>query len=249
MTSSLPKALPLMKDAWQLFRAHWQKTLNITIWFVYIGFIRFALYASGGTSSSNPLSLISFPIELGAIVISCWVSIRLVRYILSLEAGKETPQTPEESSKAWPLVLPMLWIGVLEAVIVFGGFILLVIPGIYLMISLSFSNLFLLEKNMRGIPALAASRALVKGRWLATFWRILAGAIIFGGIIGLVTGMIFAIFASLAGETVVNGMTMWGTQPLVEGAMALVSGILQALAVPLFIIYHVKIFRALETSR
>ncbi len=238
-----------MKDAWQLFRAHWQKTLNITIWFVYIGFIRFALYASGSTSSSSPLTLLSLPIELGAIVISCWVSIRLVRYILSLEAGTEAAQTPEESSAAWPLVLPMLWIGVLEAVIVLGGFILLVIPGMYLAIALSFSNLFLLEKNLRGIPALAASRALVKGRWWSTFWRILVGGIVFGGIIGLVTSIIFAIFASLAGETVVNGMATWGTQPLVEGAMALVSGILQALAIPLFIIYHVKIFRALETSR
>jgi hypothetical protein len=79
-----------------------------------------------------------------------------------------------------------------------GGFLLLVIPGIYLGVLLTFSKLALAIDGLKGIRALAYSRALVQGRWWPVFGRMLGMALISVilsviPIVGFVLQMLFSI--------------------------------------------------------
>lgn len=85
---------------------------------------------------------------------------------------------------AWPsFIVVFLTIG-----IVLGGFILLIIPGIYLAICYTFTQYALFADNKRGMEALRASKFYVKDHW----WGILVRVLLFG----IATSIIQAIFSA-----------------------------------------------------
>src|SRR5258706_8350382 len=73
--------------------------------------------------------------------------------------------------KSLVLALPSFVIALLSIVIILGGFLLLIIPGIYLAIAYSFSQYALFSDNKRGMEALRASKFYVKGNWWGVFGR------------------------------------------------------------------------------
>ena len=54
----------------------------------------------------------------------------------------------------------------------FGG-VFLIIPGIFLFVSLSFVSYIFFEENLNGVPAIKKSYYYVKGHWWAIFGQIL----------------------------------------------------------------------------
>jgi hypothetical protein len=64
-----------------------------------------------------------------------------------------------------------LWVAVLSAVVVMGGMMLLVVPGIIVSIMIAFSVFVLMREGVRGMAALRRSRSLVQGYWWAVFGR------------------------------------------------------------------------------
>lgn len=84
--------------------------------------------------------------------------------------------------------------GILYTIAITIGSILLVIPGMILIISLSFCGYFILLEDMGGYESLIASHRLVWGDWWRTNWVFFVPSIIFltfffgiGFFIGLVT--------------------------------------------------------------
>jgi len=72
-----------------------------------------------------------------------------------------------------------LWANVLSWLIVLGGFVLLIIPGIKYSLSFSFLPFTFVGENERGLSASLKSKEYVYGFWWRTFWRIIAVALIF----------------------------------------------------------------------
>jgi hypothetical protein len=80
---------------------------------------------------------------------------------------------------------------------VIGGFILLIIPGIILMIMLGMSSYFIVDKNMGPIESLRASHNLTKGvRWQLFCFGVLLILFNLAGLLCLVVGLLFTIPAS-----------------------------------------------------
>lgn len=75
--------------------------------------------------------------------------------------------------QAWPNLWSLLIIGFCATALTFLGGIAFLIPGIVLMVYLIFSQFVLANEGVRGTAALVRSTELVRGKWWATFGRIL----------------------------------------------------------------------------
>lgn len=78
-------------------------------------------------------------------------------------------------SFAWSLqhALPWLWMITLVTLAVFGGFMLLIIPGIIASVYLLFAYYTFIDDDARGMDALERSRQLVYGDWWGVFGRLI----------------------------------------------------------------------------
>jgi hypothetical protein len=91
------------------------------------------------------------------------------------------------------------WAPVLGAVLLAGlavlvGFVLLVIPGIYLLVIFYFGAQAVVAEDRDPVDALRRSRELVSGQ----FWRVFGIGIVFSVMIGVVGALVAAVFTGIA---------------------------------------------------
>lgn len=125
-------------------------------------------------------------------IITAVVTITAIRTFVS----GETEQIPEEyytRNMIWALINLIVG-GIVFGVIVAIGLILLIIPGIFLLVSLFFWNVFVVVKDQNFIEGLQNSWALTKGNRLRLF---LLGIVVVV-IVAVVNG-IFGIFTFFGG--------------------------------------------------
>lgn len=95
------------------------------------------------------------------------------------------------------LFIKFLLGGICYGLAVMGGFILLIIPGIILMIMLQMYAYLIVDKNMGPIESLRASRVLTKGvRWQLFYFGVLLCLFNLAGLLCLVVGLVFTLPAS-----------------------------------------------------
>lgn len=167
-----------LRDAWTLFKTHWQFFVGTTAVLVVLNFI------GGGRHTPWWLSL------LVTIATLIW-SIVLMKYSLVAADGKadllhfKTIKTMLPSVRQ---VLMLIGIGIFSGIIVLGGLILLVIPGLYFAFRIGFGNLAYLDRGEGIRKSVRFSWDITKG---SPFWTVvlvaivsfalyLIGAIIFG---------------------------------------------------------------------
>jgi hypothetical protein len=110
---------------------------------------------------------------------------------------QEAPQWKTSLRFAIRHFLSILWLTVLGALAVFLGFILCVVPGIWLAICFAVAIPALLTEGVRGGGALGRSKRLVQGRWWPTFAVILVG--------GILAGLVGWVVAALSGVAAASG--------------------------------------------
>lgn len=97
----------------------------------------------------------------------------------SLFALKESVHTVMEAIKpALSKLLGMLWLWLLMVVMVNGGFLLLIVPGVMLSVWFFFAWYVFTEENCHGVNALVQSREYVRGRFFLVLLRLLAVGIL-----------------------------------------------------------------------
>jgi hypothetical protein len=179
-------------------------------------------------------AFVYFLLELAALVVGLLSGLALVSAIV------ESGHTFESAfKKSWTLVLPYVWLGILSMLTIWGGLILLFLPGIYLAISLSFSIYVFFVEGERGFSALAKSWHYVKNYWWAVFGKL----ILLGAVIIFLSWLLLAISNPSATISVFQNSTP------VEN-LSLMSQILNALfsnfiVLPLAILYSFGLYRAL----
>ena len=243
-TKPLPGAGQLIGDSWKLFTSTWNTSVKTSIYFLYAGLAMFA--AAVLTKLNGGFSILEGSVGLAAGLFIIWVTIRLYMTMLNLEAGKQPMAPGVESKTAWALYFPYIFVVLLVGLATLAGFVLIIIPGIYLAVAFAFSQVILVDQGIRGTQALAASRALVKGRWWASLWRLLAGGVVFGLLIAIVVGVLVAIATALVGT---EAMSAANPDPVIAGAMNLLQYASQAAFMPLFLGFTVKVYRALQKTR
>lgn len=109
----------------------------------------------------------------------------------------------------------IIWLSILSAVLAGVGFLLCIVPGIYLYGAFAVATPALLFEDARGTKALRRSRALVKGRWWPT-----AGVL---ALAFLLTSIVNAVLGGLAG-----GVLVLGDNVVVDAVVNLISNSLSS---------------------
>ncbi len=178
-------------DAFPGFKAELQRTWELLkakiLILVLIGLIGFAALAliNGAwlalcgflMSRVPPGFLLLMPILVLPLLIlpmACMIT-------ASLFALKESVHTVTEALRlAVPRLLGLLWIGLLMSVMINGGFLLLIVPGVMLYVWFFFAWFIYMEEKSIGINALVQSREYVRGRFFLVLLRLLGVGILCG---------------------------------------------------------------------
>ena len=106
----------------------------------------------------------------------------------------------------------LLWLTILFSLVVAIGTLLLIIPGIYLGVSLAVVIPALMLENLKGGKALRRSYGLVRGRWWPTFGVVILGWFLIPAIVGGIIGFAFqvALVATVDSPTAVVGLSTLG---------------------------------------
>ena len=240
----------LISQSWNDFIKQWNETFKVSIWFLYFGLVSFTGALLEKVSPAGAFDQVNLILAVIVSVGYIWSGIRLIRAVLEIEAGQKPSLDVTASQKAAQLILPIIGVGLLQLIVTVGGFILFIIPGIYLMIALSFAQVIRIDTGEKGFKVLSASRELVKGRWWQTLWRLFAGNFIFGLGIGLILSLLIALLASISGTNafLTQGTDAFKSDPLMQGAYDLLQATFQAAVMPLFIFFQVKLYKNLKAT-
>jgi len=138
-----------------------------------------------------------FPMRSGPIegilssVLSIFLSLGFVRIGLNLVSGRETSVAMlfGEGRK----LLPAIGASILFGIMMFVGFLLLIVPGIYLMLRYGQFMNAIVDRNLGVIDSLKYSSSITTGNRLNLFLLMLLSiAILIAGFVALVVGLIFA---------------------------------------------------------
>jgi len=161
----------LFCDTWKLYKERWSVLVEIVLLPVLVMVLGYVL---------KGLDLGYFSPLLGTLIILVgWIGFlfSVFTIIFSIHHATGVDASYKEAIKwFWPFV----WLTVLEVLAVAGGFVMLIIPGIWLAFSFSFVAYGFVIEHRRGIDALRQSKEYVKGYWWAVLGRILLlGLILF----------------------------------------------------------------------
>lgn len=196
----------LFSDSWRTYKQRFWVLIKIAL-------IPALFLALGSIASSRgfPATIFGFLFSATGGVLAVFASIAIV---IALEHKTDFN---DSYRKSVPLFWPYIWVSILSALAMLGGFVMLIVPGIILAVALSFSKFIVILENRRGLDALAQSRAYVKGYWWATLGRCLLLALCCAAVILLVVYLPVALFA---GKIV--GWLLYGIAMLLVTPFALV---------------------------
>jgi hypothetical protein len=98
--------------------------------------------------------------------------------------------------------LPAAAAVVLAALLSAVGFVLFIVPGVWLLVRFSFAAQAVVVEGRRGPQALARSAQVVRGRWWSTFGRLIVLQLA-GALLGLLSGYIVAAIGAAAGSPLI----------------------------------------------
>ncbi|MEW5856333.1 MAG: glycerophosphoryl diester phosphodiesterase membrane domain-containing protein [Cyanobacteriota bacterium] len=133
------------------------------------------------------------------------------------------------SKRILPLILGLL----LVAIISVGGFILLIIPGIYLSMRLAFTTYPIALENCSATEGLKRSWELVKGRWWSVFFAAIGITLLLFFPIGLISGVIGATIQPPQGVIIAQCL----------------AGIIGFLVTPILSVYFILLYMRLQATK
>lgn len=207
---SIPGISDLFTRTWDTYRRKFWTLITIGIiaalLLVVFGFF-FALIGdirrfAPGTLIYAGFLVINFIAVLIVITLTIWSTASLIVAIRGSEESLGAVGAVAAFKQSWKYVFKFFWVSVLTALAVFGGFILLVIPGIYMGIILSLAPIIIIAefKDVSIISALKKSHFYIKGygwQTLGRFLILLLLLIAFGLALGVVLFLPLSILAAI----------------------------------------------------
>ncbi len=185
---TLPSVTKLFSDGWSAALTRLDLTLFLAIpLLISTGASFWFNYDSTGPDLP-PLSLSFIFAAVGAAYL-----VVLMYALFSITRQKEEESTPQRAL-AWVIkhFLPLVLIYVLSGLAIVGGFIFFFIPGLVVLVMVTFAQFVYVAEGKRGMAALLGSRALVSGRFFTVAGKILGFALLSllpAVFLGIVTGM------------------------------------------------------------
>ncbi|MBT3412556.1 MAG: hypothetical protein HOJ15_02170 [Candidatus Jacksonbacteria bacterium] len=226
-----------------LFRAAWarlkqrQKTLLILSALYAASILLYSLYAQGDpnlelTNPSSILFVVGFILfTLLYVLIAVWAPLALLIASLSKETTSNVKVTLKKSLK---LIIPSIGINIVMMVIVLGGYIAFIVPGIILAVQLMFALYVYVDENLGIMDSIRKSRILVRGRW----WAIVGRSI-------LLSLAVYALFIIAGIISYIIGVAVGGG----ELAQIILTSIVMFLYIPYTMCFMAELYLSLKESR
>lgn len=180
-----------VKNGWVIFKAHWRVLLSALAISAVLGIVSGVVTSSfDGAPVNSAISSLLFWVA------QMVVSIGMIKIAILL-VDKKTTKLSEIYSN-YPLFLNYLFMSIILGVIVGVGFILLIIPGIYLAVRLQLTPYFLIDKKVNPFEAISLSWNKSRGNFWSLFLFDLAmGLLNIGGAILLGLGLLVTVPVSM----------------------------------------------------
>ena len=226
-----------------LFRAAWarlkqrQKTLLILSALYAASILLYSLYAQGDpnlelTNPSSILFVVGFILfTLLYVLIAVWAPLALLIASLSKETTSNVKVTLKKSLK---LIIPSIGINIVMMVIVLGGYIAFIVPGIILAVQLMLALYVYVDENLGIMDSIRKSRILVRGRW----WAIVGRSI-------LLSLAVYALFIIAGIISYIIGVAVGGG----ELAQIILTSIVMFLYIPYTMCFMAELYLSLKESR
>lgn len=223
----------LLSNAWALYRQRFWTLIAVALMptLVIIAAIVASTFGVSSVSTfifskiitSGPYSLIPIAalfvlVVLAMFLVQIWGQAALLFAIVNNQEGIGVAQSYRRS---WHKILSLCWIAILVACVVFGGFLLAIVPGVIFAVWFGFSTLVLIAEDSKGMDALLKSREYVRGRWGAVLGRNAFIALL-GFVAYLIPNILFSIvFKAPLVLQVVNAIILTAWLPLTIAYMFL----------------------------
>jgi hypothetical protein len=174
-----------LSAGWELFKQYPGGFVGFTLVFLAVHFLLGSGRALGGFIGMA----VSAPLGVGFFVVA---------------AGLVKGRTPvfQDFFAGFRFFLPLLLLSLVSSVFIVLGFILLIIPGVYLLIGYTFAPLLVVDRGLDFWPAMELSRRTVQGRWFSIVAFVLVLTLInLAGILCLGAGLLVTIPVSLCAWT------------------------------------------------
>ncbi len=182
-------------------------------------------------------------------VASTWITVALIRLIAQIYTKEPAPSLKTHLKKAAGLLIPAIVVTVLSMLAVFGGLLLLIIPGIIFFVWFTFAIYAVSIHDKKPIEALKYSHSLVRGRWFSVFWRLLAPAFVFI-LLALVLQLLVTLPIDVAnGLLADSGETTLGLQYLNLALVILISATIAPLTQAAQTILYVHLVKTKATKK
>lgn len=164
----------LLRDSWHAYVHNFRSWLLLVLPLAAIAAV--IITVSGLTPtilSSIDLPTVTIVIGIVAVLVALIIAIRafttasVLTAYRTLNGGK--PNIKESYKFGFKTFWPILWVVILRGLIVTGGLILLVIPGVIWALRYSLASQVSIIEGKRGMDALRRSRELTQGKLLEIF--------------------------------------------------------------------------------
>ena len=180
-TNDIPGPLALLKASAALYKKRWKTLIAVllapfcVVILVVVGLLglSFLLGLVGGLFGT--IGSLIFTIGLIILIpvifmLLIWSQAALIRAIADSEEGIGFKEAYRRTKSK---IFSYAWANALAGLAIIGGFILFVIPGIFVLVWLRFSGLIVvIDGDARGLSAILKSKEYVRGYWKKVFWRI-----------------------------------------------------------------------------
>lgn len=174
----------IIKDSYLVCKNNWRNIFtyvlllflpSLILSFLGIVGIYLSNYSEAFTLTTNITILAVFAAGL---IFSAWATIALTKEIFNLLMGKSLKWKINFSDSSY-LIWPFVYTSVLVTLIILGGSLLLIIPGLIFAGWYLFAVTIVIVEEKRGLGSLRASKNLVVGRWFPVVLRVLIPAILY----------------------------------------------------------------------
>jgi hypothetical protein len=175
MKKGLPSIRELLRATFGLLGRNASFYLGYSAWLLLPITITLIAYNTLPEEAATIIDILASVFGYG--VITVFVSALFIRATPILLEENEKPENLTQN--AWALVIPFLLTSILVGLIVTGGIIALVVPGIIFSIWFVFATSITVLEEKKPIESIKISKELVKGRFWPIAWRYFGVALLF----------------------------------------------------------------------
>ncbi len=231
----------MLSEAWGLYKNHWKVLLATAAILGLVGLIfeiagLIILDVAGPPVVFNALLITGF---LVTFLLGVWTTLAM---LFALDG--QADGLLQALGKGGRYILSGLWIVLLASLIILGGYMLFIFPGVVLGVILSLSLMVLVSEKSRGFLALFKSMEYIRGFGIEVFGRFL-----FLGLVGLIITLVINLPVLVIDfyYLIIQGheyLPLW-----VEILSEIIGAIALILIIPLTISYGYLIYKHLRESK